>query len=178
MRKVIGLFGLPASGKSFLSRQVLISDERFLCVKASEIIKMFDGAVALNELNESSVERNQRILIDGFRVFRGENKNKNILVELHNVVETPNELIEVDCEVFRSLNLDLACFLYVSPKKLIKNRMEDKSRERLILPVDEIDRRQKYAVKRFRECFLELKIPIRILEDCCVSEFLEFVDHF
>lgn len=178
MRKVIGLFGLPAAGKSYLSNNVLIRDQRFLCVKASEIIKNFDGVVALSELNESSVDRNQRVLIDGFRLFREENADKNIVIELHNVVETPKQLIEVDCEVFKNLNLDLACFLVTNPKKLMENRMADKDRERLILSVDEIDRRQKYAVKRFRECFGEMKIPIGILEGNVVSEFLGFVDDF
>ena len=176
MRKVIGIFGLPGVGKSHLSQKVCNERGGFTCVKASEIIERFKGAVALGDLTEDSVEMNQEKLIKGFGLYRLMHEKTDIIIELHNVIETKKGMVDVEFSVFERLNLDLAVFLSADPSFLLSNRRSDKSRDRLIVSEYELGVRQKYAMKRFEECFSKIRVPHVIIEPDFYSNFLSLLD--
>ncbi|MCP8686080.1 ATP-binding protein [Marinobacterium sedimentorum] len=176
MRKVIGVFGLSGVGKSSLAEKICDARSDFVCVKASEILKNYNGTIAFDELTEDSVANNQRVLECGFEIYRQLNSEKNIIIELHNVIETPKKLVDVNINVFERLRLDMACFLYLEAKDLLSNRLLDDERKRPIVSIGELDKRQYYALAYFEKCFSTLGVPYFIITNDHYNGFLKIVD--
>ena len=176
MRKIIGIFGLSGVGKSKLSERICSYRNDFVCTRASDILKTYGGATDFDDLAEYSVSANQNILINGFQIYQNDHKEKNIIIELHNVIETPECLINVDDSIFNQLNLDAAYFLYLNPEILIANRLSDNKRKRAIIPLRDIAKRQRLAIEVFESCFSSLRIPHVVLDRDFYNNFCVLIN--
>lgn len=157
----IGIFGLSGVGKTFLASKFVENRNDFILTRASKLIKDFKHDIKYQTLNESSVNRNQLALIKSFELFKENHPNKNILIELHNIIETPNGPIPIDDCVFEKLKLDAACFISRPPKEILIQRSLDLTRERSSANESEIEDYQHRAIALFKKSFMRLP-PSRI----------------
>lgn len=161
----IGLFGLSGVGKSYLASQLCHVDENLICVKASEIIKSYGHHIKYRELKHDVVEGNQLILIDGVKHFQSMNPNKDIIIELHNVIESPEGNIDINGNVLTQLNLDAACFIELAPKKILKQRLSDTDRIRHITSISALKKLQLHSKTKFIETFSSSSIALTTLNN-------------
>ena len=172
---IIGLFGLSGSGKSTLTKNFKHKHPQYIATSASKIIADAKHQILLNELNNEIVTDNQKFLILGFEELRKKNPNKNIIIELHNVIETPSGTIEIASNVFEDLKLDIACFLSVTTEELLEQRNRDKDRVRLSLSVNELAKLESRAIELFEALPIENKL---ILNDDYLIKFDRFIHKF
>ncbi|MEI8623499.1 ATP-binding protein [Pseudoalteromonas sp. B137] len=172
---IIGLFGLSGSGKSTLTKNFNLKNPEYIATSASKIIADAKRRILLNELNNEIVTDNQKFLILGFEELRKKNPNKNIIIELHNVIETPSGIVEIASNVFEDLKLDIAFFLSVKAEELLEQRNKDKDRARLIPHVDELAKLENRAIELFEALPIENKL---ILNDDYLIKFERFIHKF
>lgn len=159
----IGLFGLSGTGKSNLSSLICKKDKGYICTSASKIIKDYGYRIQYQELAHDVVEDNQIALVRGFHNFQAKHQEKDILLDLHNVIESPEGNIEISDNVFSELNLDAACFIESSPNVILKRRLNDRSRVRHISSIEAIARLQTASRQRFEGYFSQLEVPYLLL---------------
>lgn len=161
---IVGLFGLSGVGKSFFSEKLIQEESNFTCVKASDLIKFASGEILYENLNKQNVDRNQQILSREFASFRANHPNKSILIELHNVIETPLNIEFLRGEVFETLMLTHVVFLQLAPKKLYQQRLNDASKVRRLSGIDELKSLQDWSKNLCLKTFASRKIPLLVLE--------------
>lgn len=175
MIMIIGLFGLSGTGKSHLVTEMTKDDFNIITIKASDIIRLYNSETDFYNLENNIVLNNQHILVYGLKKFSDTNPNKNIIIELHNIIETPNGIFEVPDDILDSLNLYAVCFLETSSKKLISQRKKDDKRVRCILPEKETENLQSRAKTKFLKKYQDGSIPWIILQSEDKQKFEEFV---
>lgn len=164
MGKIIGVFGLSGVGKSKFSDEICALRNDFVCTRASEVIKAYGGVVNFDFLSEYTVPSNQKSLVHGFKEYKRSNPHRNIIIELHNIIETKNSILKIEDNVFEGLSLDAACFLYSDPELILLNRVNDKKRKRSIVTSEYLGELQKESISIFENCFYHLGIPYIILD--------------
>ncbi|MBA6232190.1 MULTISPECIES: ATP-binding protein [unclassified Colwellia] len=172
---IIGLFGLSGSGKSTLTAKFILKYPEYIVTSASKIIADAKHRVLLNELNSKVVTDNQAALISGFIDFCKENANKNIIIELHNIIETPSGIVEIDIKVIEALNLDVSCFLSIEPDKLLLQRTKDKERVRFTPNVKELSNLQDRSLFLFKKLALKRQIIIKDNHYNCFEKYIGLV---
>jgi adenylate kinase len=175
---VVGLFGVSGVGKSYFSANVMFGVSNFVCVKASDLIKFANGEVIYNKLNYANVQRNQQILSQEFATFRANHPDKNILIELHNVIETPESTEFLSGEVFEDIALTHAVFLQLASDKLYHQRLDDVSKMRRKTSAAELESLQERSKNLCLKTFLAREIPLLVLKSDDTNnlrKFLEFV---
>lgn len=150
---VVGLFGISGVGKSFSSNYLKKELIGFDFTRASEIISSQKGCVDLDKLNSESVSSNQAILLASFESYLKKIGDRNVLVELHCLIETKDDFVLLPSEVLQSLNLNAAFFLYESAEVILSRRKNDLNRIRPIISIGDIDIIQNLAMKHFFETF-------------------------
>lgn len=171
----IGLFGLSGVGKSYLATQLCKVDEHLICVRASEIIKSYGHHIQYHQLKHNVVEGNQHILINGFKQFISTHPNTDIIIELHNVIESPEGSIDIDDIIFTQLNLDAVCFIELNPEQIIKQRSEDSGRVRHITSATELSNLQTHSKQKFLNSFSSSSIPYIILKQDHLQGLRSFI---
>lgn len=147
---IIGLFGLSGSGKSHLSKDFKSANPDFYCTSASKLLSSIDRPIIVDKLNEFVLDKNQEILPNLLNSLN--KKNKKILIELHAIIEKQDSTIyKVDEQILLALALDYI-FLLETPEELVlKQRLNDKSKNRKIISLEnliKINRLQKdYLLK-------------------------------
>lgn len=176
---IIGLFGLSGVGKSVFSEKVMLKTSGFTCVKASDLIKFASGEILYSKLNKENVERNQQILGQEFASFKVRNPNRNILIELHNTIETPEGIEFLGERVFEAIELTHVVFLQLASEKLYQQRLNDASKVRRPSDVEELRSLQDRSKSLCLKTFSARKIPLLVLKSddrSNLSKFLEFVN--
>lgn len=171
----IGVFGLSGVGKSFLVEQFISTNTNFISTKASQLIAQASKNIQFDKLTPFSVDDNQLALVEGFKVFCTENNDINILIELHNLIETPSGVIEIDDNILYALNLDAVCFLFKSPEKIHNQRSNDKSRTRAKTTISKLDELQKQSLLRFKTTFSNRKEASTVLTENHLENFSLFI---
>jgi adenylate kinase len=172
---IIGLFGLSGSGKSTLTNSFNLKHPEFIVTSASKIIADAKHRILLNELNNKIVTDNQKVLIQGLEELCKKNPHKNIILELHNIIETPSGIVEIALNVFDDLKLDIACFLSVEAEELLQQRTKDKARVRFTPDVTELARLEDRAI----ELFESLPIKNKLIINCdYLIKFDSFISKF
>jgi len=174
---IIGLFGLSGSGKSTLSSQLVNSLPKFVNTKASKLIADSQHTILLNDLDREVVGDNQDALILGFDEFCKNNIGKNIIIEVHNVIETKSEAVEVDNDVFLKLKLDGACFISVDPSRLFHQRLSDLSRTRFNVSIENLAKLQNKSLSIFESLQLNEKLIIKSDYHHQLENFIRRIDH-
>lgn len=172
------MFGLSGVGKSYFADNVMCDVSRFVCVKASDLIKRASGEVVYNNLNRVNVHRNQKILRQEFAAFKENHPDKNILIELHNIIETPDSIEFLNVRVFDAIELTHAIFLQLSSRKLYQQRLNDVSKVRRMSSVEELESLQEKSKNLCLRTFSARNIPLLILnsdDSNNLIKFLEFV---
>lgn len=172
----IGIFGISGVGKSFLVNQFISSNaNNFIATRASKLIAQVSNNILFNELTFSSVENNQSVLTEQFKFFCAENSDKHIIIELHNYIETPDGIVEIDDSILYALNLDAVCFLYLQPEIIFKQRSADKLRARAKISIDHINELQEQSLLKFNITFGKCEIPHIVLKNNHINNFSLFV---
>lgn len=156
---IIGLFGVPGSGKSYINHELkkLIPD--IVITRASELLSQSGGSIAIDKLTRESVGLNQRLLAEKLMRFSDNHKCKKIVIELHNVIETNFDLIELDDGVIDSLFLDAAILINRPAELVLSNRNNDKFKVRPEKSLDEISFLLEMAYRNFSDHFLNRNKP-------------------
>lgn len=171
----IGLFGLSGVGKSHLTLSFCAVNHGFIGIKASEIIKSYNNKIDFFELRKSVVNNNQEMLIVGFKDYRRQYSTRNIIIELHNLIETPVGVVEIDDMVFDALDLDAVCFLEAPVGRLLNQRDSDSSRVRDSLSYDELADLQNRSRNKFISKYICGDIPFTVLEAGDLEGFMRFI---
>lgn len=173
---VVGLFGLSGVGKSFFSEKIKVGMRDFTCARASDLIKLARGEVFFNKLNRTMVQRNQQILSKEFAAFKVSHPNKNILIELHNIIETPEGIEFLGGEVFDKFELTHVVFLQLEPDILYQQRLNDTGKTRRHSSVSELRFLQEKAKCLCKETFSSRGIPFKVLESDDENNIIKFLD--
>lgn len=171
----IGLFGISGVGKSYMASAICADNDSIISVKASDILKAYNRRTQFHGLSSNVVSENQRSLIDGFAHFRDNHRGKNIIVELHNIIETPSGEVEIDDKVFDLLELNAVCFLHRDPERLLQQRCEDSSRIRQEISIENLRALQERSLNKFLNKYEHQGIPYIILKSSDVSELSRFI---
>lgn len=141
----IGIFGLSGVGKTTLTNRLARMDKRFVVISASSLIKDRGGMIQYDELDRDRVFSNQNVLVDAYREFKV--IHKNTMIELHSVIESEEGVIEIEPQVLRGLELDMAFFLKLEPGLLSERRRLDLKKKRRVADVLELECLQEQAIK-------------------------------
>lgn len=169
---IIGVYGISGVGKTTFSKKL---QERYPCVSrfsASELIAKFNGVIDYDNLECDSVIENQLKLIKAMEIISNEKNYKNVVIELHNVIETKEGLIFIDDYYLKRLGLDKSFFLKKDPKLIYSNRMAD-VKKRHSANVNEIDNIQNKSLDRFIELYNNVGESIISGVDEDISSFSE-----
>lgn len=172
----IGLFGIAGVGKSYLTSIFCSNRSDFVTIKASEIIKSHNRSINFHELKRDVINKNQDALITGFKHYRSQHPSENIIIELHNLIETPEGVIEINDTVFDALSLDAVCFLEASPDRLFNQRRLDLTRVRRILPLEQLTILQNQARSKFLSRYQGIDIPHIVLQTGDMRGFDDFIN--
>jgi adenylate kinase len=172
---IFGLFGLSGVGKTMISSKVDDEDDRLVSVSASEIIKSYGYNTRFDELKDDLVRKNQFALIEGFKEFKNKNTGKDVVIELHNLIETPEGNIDIDEVFLAQLELDGACFIELEPFRIRRQRIKDVSRSRYIKSGDELCRLQTHSKHKFQKFCLDWSVPNVILSKEHLSGLQAFI---
>jgi len=171
----IGIFGLSGVGKSYLTNRILSQNSDYAVTSASKLIKQASHKTLLKDLNSPVVEENQSVLINEFEYFCKINRKKSVIIELHNVIETRDDVIQIEDDVFHNLKLDVAFFITRPAEIISSQRLQDESRIRVNTTTEKINLLQENALKRFKSTFNDIGIPYQILPNGSIDIFFEFV---
>lgn len=171
----IGLFGISGVGKSYMASAICADNDSIISVKASDILKAYNRRTQFHGLSSNVVSENQKSLIDGFAHFRNNHRGKNIIIELHNIIETPSGEVEIDDNVFDSLELDAVCFLCIDPERLLQQRSKDSSRIRQEISFENLRALQERSLAKFLNNYEHQGIPYIILKSADISELSKFI---
>lgn len=172
---IIGLFGLSGSGKTYLTSQ-LSSESEIIATRASQIIKQYGCEINYNRLDKKVIDLNQTVLIEGLKKFKYEKPNEIIVIELHNIIETPEGLSEINPKILFELKLDAACYLKVEPETLYQQRKYDTKRVRPEKTTKTLEQLQKRSVDKFVRDFECFKVPYTVLKNSTSRELVSFID--
>ncbi|SFM58786.1 ATP-binding protein [Nitrosomonas communis] len=171
----IGLFGISGVGKSYMTSAITAENNSLIAVKASDILRAYNKKTQFDGLSSNIVSENQQSLIEGFAYFREKNCGRNIILELHNIIETPDGEVEIDDNVFDFLELDAVCFLYIDPERLLQQRSKDSSRIRQEISLENLRGLQERSLTKFLNKYKCQGIPYKILKSSDISGFLRYM---
>lgn len=134
---IIGLFGLSGSGKSHVSKDFKSSNTDFYCTSASKILSSIDRPIELDKIDKVILDKNQEALPNLLKELHKE--NPNILIELHAVIENQDSTFyKVNKDVLLALELDYVFLLNISEKTILKQRLNDKNKNRRKISLDDL----------------------------------------
>ncbi|MEY0169867.1 AAA family ATPase [Providencia rettgeri] len=169
---IIGIFGLSGSGKSTLSSNIIKYKKSWVHSSASSIIKKNQGVIDFEDLNFRNITNNQKLLINGVKEIA---KNNTLVLELHNVVETPTSIEIIEEEVFNHLSLSFSIFIYSEPEKIFNNRINDNDiKKRNLSAIEKIQEIQNIALYLFVKKFN--KNSIIISPDFPIKKLIEIIE--
>lgn len=169
---IIGVFGLSGVGKTTLVRKYTSANNDVIGFSASAMIKNHGGVVNYDSLTENSVQENQKILLNSINNCK-KTEDRPLIIEMHNIIETPIGVVNID-NIFDSLKIDAACFIFKDPKIILKNRINDSEKLRTHASLMDIDKYQKISLDLFNHKFL--KIKKMIISSAYKKNFKRFLD--
>jgi adenylate kinase len=169
----VGILGLSGVGKSYLVKEYLHNDKKYVGIKASVLIAQAKQTIALNKLTTTIIDNNQYALTEGFKAFC--NENENVIIELHNIIETQECIVDISDDILQGLKMDAVCFLYRPPTQILSQRLNDKLRSRIAINLNELGELQERALTRFTTTFSHGKTKTAVLTDNHLLNFSLFL---
>ena len=172
MGRTIAILGLSGVGKTTLIAS-LKKAKAFQYLSASTLIarqkeQYVEDEVLKDELRLDDIVKNQADLIAGFWRCRDRNEPLAVL-DAHNVIDTPNGLIAIEPDVFKSLQVSRFIFLKDAPGAILERRKSDNTRKRPAPSSEEIKMHQSFALQSAIEAARTIAVPIDILTPKQVS---------
>ena len=169
---IIGIFGLSGVGKTTLVKKYISINNDVVGFSASAMIKNHGGVVNYDSLTENTVQENQKILLNSINNYE-KTEDRPLIIELHNIIETPIGIVSID-DIFDSLKIDAACFIFKDPKIILKNRMNDSEKLRINASLIDVDTYQKISLDLFNQKFLNIKKMV--ISSAYKKNFKRFLD--
>lgn len=178
---IIGVFGISGVGKTTVCTSLQQRVTNVKRISASDIIRTYGGLVDYKLLNNKNVDINQLALIEGVKAFTRSDQSLNMptiyLLELHNVLETPEGIQDIRIDVFRELNLNNVVFLYKPASDIVLQRQNDTKRGRILSSCEELEYLQKRALRLFKTTFTSLGISYEVLASDHYESLLRIIEH-
>lgn len=126
---IIGLFGLPGSGKTTIRKEFSKKYSSFYCISASEILKNANKPILNNSLDTIALDNNQAFLVSKIKELRLQ--YRNIFIELHAIIEDKNgDSYLVNEWILKNLNLDKIYVIDIPPSQIFNQCRSDTKKHR------------------------------------------------
>ncbi|RLM18008.1 hypothetical protein BIY29_18770 [Brenneria alni] len=149
---IIGFFGISGVGKTTFTKRLKKECPNILRFSASELIQELDGKINYKDLLGDVVIDNQSKLAFSIKNLSSSRINNNIVLELHNIIETKEGPHHISKDILQGLGLDKVFFIKKDPNIIIENKSKD-IKERSRLNLLELDKLQNLALKYFIEVY-------------------------
>ena len=164
--KVIAVVGVSGVGKTTFIKKAS-NQFAFQHLSAGSLISLEKNRrkeyVNRDGLRLEDILDNQELLIEGFH--RVSDKTASLIIlDGHTVIDTPQGLEPIPCAVFAKLKIDGIVFLKGDPSVILRQRSEDKNRNRPNLTVAQIAEQQERSLSITRDICNELSVPCEVVE--------------
>lgn len=173
---IIGIFGLSGVGKTTFSKKLSSKYPELSRFSASELIAKFDGEVNYDKLKSDIVLNNQKKLMDALAGIRRNSSFGDLIIELHNIIETEEGVFLISKDILTHLGLDEVFFMCRPAEQIWLNRKKDNKKRRSISEV-EIEKMQLTSLNYFLETFKKRNKHVITGSDDDVDNFYSFFDH-
>lgn len=171
---IIGVFGISGVGKTTIVKNFLSFHKHIVGFSASQLIKTYGGVIDRKKITKNDAKLNQIILLDAVTRYQKEN-TKPLILEMHNIIEARNGIINID-NIFSSLIVDAACFIYKDPSIIATQRANDSEKERKNTPAADIELLQEKSLLLFERRFSKIKtLVIKNEHQRLFNEFMKNV---
>lgn len=172
--KVVAVVGISGVGKSTCIRQWA---ERvpLMHLQASALIKAEQAArnqamSSSEDLRLGPVLDNQALLLNAFRRTT-EGYDGLVIFDGHTLIDGVDGLMPIPASVFRDLGCEQIIFIHDTASAIVERRMKDKQRTRPLLPTDELNRHQDFALAIAQKIAEELGIELTSLSRPIADSF-------
>lgn len=165
-RTIVALFGISGVGKTTLARAVRELVPNMLHLQASELMRAALGqsSEALRTAPSDTIDRNQLVLIEAFRIEQNRHPDAPILFDGHSLIDTPGGLVDISAEVILALTPSHIVFLRDEPAQILARREEDRNRTRPPRTTLQIAESQSRALNNAQAYAETGKLPFLLLQ--------------
>lgn len=158
-QRVVAVVGISGVGKTtFIKRLAEELPIQHLTagtlIEAGRAIRLLDR----DQIRLANINDNQKLLIAGIEQARDESK-RFIVMDGHVVIHGPQGLEDLSSQVFSALNVDGMVHLSASPERILRNRVNDGSRDRPILSEQEILDHQLRSIRVAKAICCSVDVP-------------------
>lgn len=167
----IGIFGLAGAGKTTTTKWLTCKNINYVAISASQLIKEYGGVIEYEKLGVKSISSNQDSLVIAYSAFK--KIHPNTLIELHSIIESEYDVVDIDVRVLQELNVDAAFFIEVDPHELGKRRRSDTTKKRKIVCDNELGILQSRAINVCRTALgSKLRVIDSVVAIAVIEEFI------
>jgi len=124
-------------------------------------------------LRLQNIDENQRLLVAGFKMAKN-STDELVVIDSHVIIDGVDGLQAISSNVFAALGAEAIVHLEAEATQILTNREGDKSRNRPILSVNELDAHQVSSRNAALDIARSLAIPFRSFSHDDLSEFCAF----
>lgn len=170
-QRTIAFVGISGVGKSTFLRSAA-KKIAFLHLTAGSLIGR--GRESERDcLRLQNIDENQRLLVAGFKIAKN-STDELVVIDCHVIIDAGNGLQVISADVFAALGVAAIVHLEAEAMQILTNRGSDKSRDRPILSVNELEAHQVTSRNVALDIARSLAIPFRSFSHDDVSEFCAF----
>lgn len=167
----IGIFGLAGAGKTTTTKWLTCKYSNYVAVSASQLIKEYGGVIEYEKLRVKNISSNQDSLVMAYTAFK--RVYQNTLIELHSIIESEHDVVDIDVRILQGLNIDAAFFIEIDPQELGRRRRLDTTKKRRIVCGDELRMLQLRAISVCRTALGDkLRVIDSVLATAVIEEFI------
>jgi adenylate kinase len=164
----IGIFGLSGAGKTTATKWLACNNLNYVAISASQLIKEYGGVTEYEKLGKKCISSNQDALVMAYEKFKS--THPNTLIELHSIIESEHDVVDIDIRILRELDIDAAFFIAVEPHELGRRRRSDVTKKRKTVCDSELKALQLRAIDI---CQAALGDKLRIVDSVFAAAEIE-----
>lgn len=162
----MAVFGISGVGKTTLIKDFLQKSEGWSHIQAGSLIKSICQNTDRDKLRLSGKElilSNQKLMVTAFwQKIQFENLSK-VIFDGHSIIDTGTELLAIPIEIIEALKPTKIVFVRNDPALILDRRLNDVSRDRPVITLDNINKHQDFALETANNYSAILDIPFEIL---------------